>query len=69
MDEDDETFTVAVAALGDGWTKAGVGRNTATVTITDDDVSGVTVNAANPIRVDEGATATYTVVLTSRAHG
>ena len=66
VDEDDETFTVTVAAQGDGWIKAGVGRDTATVTITDDDASGITVSAANPVRVDEGATATYTVVLTSR---
>lgn len=66
VDEDDETFTVTVAAQGDGWTKAGEDRDTATVTIADDDVSGITVNAADPVRVDEGATATYTVSLTSR---
>ena len=65
VDEDDETFTLTVAG-GDGWTESGDGRGTVTVTITDDDTSGVTVNAANPVRVNEGATATYTAVLTSR---
>ena len=66
VDEDDETFTVTVAG-GDGWTEsAAAGSGTATVTITDDDTSGFTVNAASPVRVNEGATAIYTVVLTSR---
>ena len=66
VDENDEIFTVSVAATTAGWTKAGDDRDTATVTITDDDTSGVTVNAADPVRVDEGAAATYTVSLTSR---
>ena len=65
VDEDDETFTVTVAG-GDGWTETGAGSGTVTVTITDNDTSGVTVNAASPVRVNEGATATYTVILTSR---
>lgn len=65
VDEDDETFTVTVAG-GDGWTESGAGSGTVTVTITDNDTSGVTVNAASPVRVNEGATATYTVILTSR---
>jgi len=41
-------------------------RRAATVTITDDDTAGVTVAAANPVSVDEGGTATYTVVLDSQ---
>ena len=63
LDESDETFTVTVAALSAGWSPSADGADTATVTITDNDTAGVTVAAANPVSVDEGATATYTVVL------
>ena len=66
VDEDDETFTVAVAANTAGWEKAGDGRDTATVTIADDDTAGITAAAANPLTVAEGESATYTVVLDSR---
>ena len=45
IDEDDETFTVTVTALTDGWAAAGDGQNTATVTIIDDDTAAVTVTA------------------------
>ena len=38
----------------------------ATLTITDDDTAGVTVNAASPLEVAEGGRATYTVVLDNR---
>ena len=66
IDEDDETFTVAIATDAGGWEKAGEGRDRATVTITDDDTAGVRVAAANPLNVAEGETATYTVVLDSQ---
>ena len=66
VDEDDETFTVTVAANTAGWEKAGDGRDTATVTIADDDTAGITVTAASPLTVAEDGTATYTVVLDSR---
>ena len=65
-DEDDETFTVTVATVSSDWTPAGVGRDTATVTIKDDDTAGVSVNAASPLAVAEGGSATYTVVLDSQ---
>ncbi len=66
IDEADETFTVTVTALTDGWAAADDGQNTATVTVVDDDTAAVTVTAADPLGVDEGATATYTVVLASQ---
>ena len=66
IDEDDETFTVTVAALTQGWEKEGEGRDTATVTIIDDDTAGVTVSAANPLSVAEDGSSAYTVVLDSR---
>ena len=66
VDEDDETFAVTVAARAAGWEKARDGRDTATVTIEDDDTAGVTVNAASPLAVAEDGSATYTVVLDSQ---
>ena len=66
VDEDDETFTVTVAANTDGWTLKDGGSDTLTVTIVDDDTAGVTVSAASPFTLSEGATATYTVVLNSQ---
>ncbi len=65
VDEDDETFTVTVAATTSGWEKAGDGRDTATITITDDDTAGVTVTPTT-LSVSEDGSATYTVVLDSR---
>ena len=65
VDEDDETFTVTVAATTSGWEKEGDGRDTATVTITDDDTAGVTVTPTT-LNVSEDGSATYTVVLDSR---
>ncbi len=68
VDEDDETFTVVVSPtyIKGKWEKAGDGRDTATVTIADDDTAGITVIAANPLAAAEGGTATYTVVLDSQ---
>ena len=65
VDEDDETFTVSIAAVTDGWEKAGDGQDTATVTIIDDDTAGVTITPTT-LNVAEGGSASYTVVLDSR---
>ena len=65
VDEDDETFTVTISATTSGWEKAGDGRDTATVTITDDDTAGVTVTPTT-LSVAEDGSATYTVTLDSR---
>ncbi len=65
VDEDDETFTVTISANAQGWEKAGDGRDTATVTITDDDTAGVTVTPTT-LSVAEDGSATYTVTLDSR---
>ena len=65
VDEDDETFTVVIAATT-GWVKTDDGGDTAEVTIVDNDSAGITVTAARPLAVSEGGSATYTVVLNSR---
>ena len=62
LDEADET--AVISALFDLGTA--VLEDTITLTISDDDTAGVTVSAASPLAVDEGATATYTVVLDSQ---
>ena len=66
VDEDVETFTVIVATTATGWVKTGDGGDTAVVTIVDNDTAGIKVTAARPLAVSEGATAIYTVILTSR---
>ena len=66
VDENDETFTVTIAPNIGGWGKEADGKDTATVTITDDDTAGVTVSAPSPLTVAEGGSATYTVVLDSQ---
>ena len=65
VDEDDETFTVTIAAVTPGWDPAGSGQDTATVTIVDDDTAGVTVTPT-ALNVAEDGSVTYTVVLDSR---
>ncbi len=65
VDESEETFTVVVTATTDGWTKEGEGKDTATITIGDDDSAGVTV-APDTVSVTEGSTVGYTVTLDSR---
>ena len=62
LDESDETAVIGVFAETDH----AILYATATLTITDDDTAGVSVSAANPLNVDEGGTATYTVVLNSQ---
>ncbi len=65
MDEDNETFTVAIATSVAGWNKAGDGADSATVTIIDDDTSRVTVSPT-ALSVAEGGSKTYAVVLDSK---
>ena len=62
LDEDDETAIIAAYAEVFGVIVA----DRATLTITDDDTAGLTVSAASPLAVDEGGSASYTVVLDSR---
>ena len=62
LDEEDET--VALSVLFDIGTA--LLEDQITLTITDDDTAGVTVSAASGLAVDEGGTATYTVVLDSQ---
>ena len=65
VDEDDETFTVTVAATTSGWEKEGDGKDAATITITDDDTAGVTVTPTT-LSISEDGSGSYTVVLDSR---
>ncbi len=65
VDEDDETFTVTIAAGTSGWEKEGDGKDTASVTITDDDTAGVTVTPTT-LSISEDGSGTYTVVLASK---
>ena len=69
LPEGNEVFTVTVSTTADRWQKAPNGAATATVTITDDDVPGVTVTAANPLLASEGSPAEYTIVLNTRPAG
>ena len=43
LDEDAETFKVVIATSVSPWVKAGDGKDTATITINDDDTAGFTV--------------------------
>ncbi len=65
LDENDETFTVTIATSASGWAKEGAGKDTATVTILDDDTAGVAVSVSE-LEVAKGATGSYTVALTSK---
>ena len=64
-DEDDETFSVTVAAATEGWAPAGEGWDTAVVTIIDDDTAGVTISPTS-LQLAEDGSGTYTVVLDSK---
>ena len=64
LDEEDETANLVAFVLSDVIYADLAG--TAVLTIVDDDTAGVSVAAANPLEVDEGGTAAYTVVLDSR---
>ncbi|WP_419911263.1 fibronectin type III domain-containing protein [Candidatus Poriferisodalis sp.] len=60
--EDDKIFAVIVTADTSGWATEGSGKDTAQITIRDNDTAGVTVSHGT-LDVPEGGTATYTVVL------
>ena len=61
LDEDDESVTIDGAVTG-------LSVTAASVTITDDDTAGVTVNPTR-LSVAEGGSSSYTVVLTSQPTG
>ena len=65
IDEDDETISVAVTSKSD---LEIVWNGTSELVIADDDTRGVAVSPVS-LTVDEGATATYTVRLTSEPTG
>ena len=67
LDEGEETFTVTLSPPREAGTllHAALQDAVATGTITDDDTRGVTVSE-EALDIDEGASATYTVVLTSQ---
>ena len=65
LDEAAETFKVVIATSVSPWVKAGDGKDTATITINDDDTAGFTV-APTTLNVNEGASKTYTIVLDTR---
>ena len=62
VDEEDGSVTATVTA-GAGYTIAAPPANTASVTVTDDDDAGVTVSQPMVTVLENGSTATYTVVL------
>jgi len=64
VDEEDETVTFSVGSVSN----ADIGtQNTATLTITDDDTRGVTVDPTSGlVTTESGGEATFTVVLNSR---
>ena len=66
VDEDDETFKITVSASG--WSAEDAGKDTATVTITDNDTAGVSVSKSL-LSVSEGLTDTYTLVLDTKPAG
>ena len=59
IDDDGESVALGFGTLPDRVTAG----TTATVTITDDDTAGVTVSEEPTLEIDEGDSATYTVVL------
>ena len=65
IDEADETFTLTLSNARNAALSGGKATLDATGTITDDDTRGVTVSPTT-LRVDEGSSAPYTVVLESQ---
>ena len=69
-DADDESVDVShTAASSDDAAYNGLAGDVVTVTVTDNDDAGVTVEPDTGLPVDEGDTATYTVVLNSQPSG
>ena len=66
VDDDGESVKLTFGSLPDGVSASGTTE--ATVNITDDDTAGVTVNLTS-LTLDEGGTATYTVVLDTEPTG
>ena len=66
VDDDGESVKLTFGSLPDGVSASGTTE--ATVNITDDDTAGVTVNPTS-LTLDEGGTATYTVVLDTEPTG
>ena len=66
MDDDDESVTIGFETSDSTWPLQVVTRapDTTTVSITDDDTRGITV-APTSLRINEGGTGPYTVVLDS----
>ena len=62
LDEPDERAVIAAYAELFGFILV----DSVTLTITDDDTAGITVSAASPLEVDEGDSASYSVVLDSQ---
>ncbi len=63
-----ETVTIAHAVSGAG-NYAGITAGDVTFAVTDTDTASVVVGAASLMTIEEGATATYTIVLTSEPAG
>ena len=69
-DADDESVNVShTAASSDDAAYNGLAGDVVTVTVTDNDDAGVTVEPDTGLPVDEGDTGTYTVVLNSQPSG
>ena len=72
LTEPDKTFTLTVAATTAGWSKAGDGWDTATVTVDDDDPHGLRFERTGgrlgepSVRIAEGGTGTYGLSMASR---
>ena len=67
-DEQEETFEVTLSGAWNATLSGGQAELTGTATIADDDTRGIAVNPAE-LGVAEGASASYTVALTSRPTG
>ena len=67
-DEQEETFEVTLSGAWNATLSGGQAELTGTATIADDDTRGIAVNPA-ALGVAEGASASYTVALTSRPTG
>ena len=62
----DRTATISHTVSGGDYGEVSAG--TVSVTVTDDDTAGITVTAADPFTVGEGASATYTVLDSELRH-
>ena len=65
IDEDDESFVITATSSTTGWSRHSASPAQIVVTIVDDDTAGITVNPTM-LDIQEGGSATYTVVLDSQ---